>query len=132
VTRPILGHTLLLVEDIDHALPFWTEGLGFRLKSQEAGYVELLDQQERVFGMVTPKTMSHFLGHRPKLEKPTLGVWQTSCFLSIEIADITSALNRLEVHNVVTLTPPALMPWGATVAFLQDPHSGFCFELCQK
>jgi|GEM_PF-6944110 len=132
MNQPTLGHTLLIVENMDTALPFWIEGVGFTIKSQEAGYVELLDKQSRIFGLVTPECMEHFLGVRPQIAKPALGVWQNSCFLSIETFDLNETLTLLKHHDVIVLKEACLMPWGTTVAFLQDPSSGFCFELCQK
>jgi hypothetical protein len=53
-------------------------------------------------------------------------------FFSVEVDDLAKVLERLKPFEVHRLKAPSVMPWGATVAFVQEPQSGLCFELMQK
>ena len=129
-----IGHQILIVPNVEEALPFWTDGLGFAVsKMPQNGYVELQSSTGQVFALVEPHIMQGILPDTSfQLTTNRLDTWQTPFFWSLEVPDLDLTLERLKPHGVRLLQAPQVMPWGARVAFVQEPLSGLCFEIMQK
>ncbi len=129
-----IGYTILVVNSVEASLPFWTEGLGFRLEKQSAveGYQTLVSSGGRCLALVEPAVLEAHTGVAVCLPLVEQGQWQNPLFLSLEVEDLTSTLERLRSFHIQLLKAPSVMPWGATVAFIQELYSGLCLELMQK
>ena len=104
-----IGYTILVVDSVEASLAFWVEGLGFRLETLSAvkGYQTLRSSSGQTFALVEASVLESYL-------------------------DLKSTLDQLNPFQIHILKAPSLMPWGATVAFVQDSLSGLCFELMEK
>ncbi len=129
-----LGYTILVVDSVEASLPFWTEGLGFRLEKQSAveGYQTLVSSGGRCLALVEPAVLEAHTGVPVFLPIVQQGQWKNPLFLSLEVEDLTSTLDQLKPFQIQLLKAPSVMPWGAMVAFIQELHSGLCLELMQK
>jgi catechol 2,3-dioxygenase-like lactoylglutathione lyase family enzyme len=129
-----LGYTILVVDSVEASLSFWTEGLGFRLEKQSAvkGYQTLVSSGGRCLALVEPAVLEAHTGVPVCLPLVQQGQWKSPLFLSLEVEDLTSTLERLRSFQIHLLKAPRPMPWGAMVAFVQELHSGLCLELMQK
>ncbi|MCE2931097.1 MAG: VOC family protein [Vampirovibrionales bacterium] len=128
-----IGYTILVVESVQESLPFWTKGLGFVLEkpSDVAGYQTLVSSTGQTFALVEASVLEAHTGVAVALPSKEIGQWQNPLFFSVEVDDLDSVLERLKPFEVHLLKAPSLMPWGATVVFVQDSQSGLCFELSQ-
>jgi len=129
-----IGYTILVVDSVQESLAFWTEGLGFRLETLSAvkGYQTLVSSSGQTFALVEASVLESYVDLPVSLPVVEQGKWQNPMFLSLEVDDLKSTLDRLKPFQIEILKAPSLMPWEATVAFVQDLQSGLCFELMQK
>ncbi len=129
-----LGYTILVVDSVEASLPFWREGLGFRLEKQSAveGYQTLVSSGGRCLALVEPAVLEAHTGIAMSLPPATEGQWHNRFLVSVEVDDLKMTLDRLDAFGAIRLTDLQVMPWGACVAFIQELHSGLCFELTQK
>jgi catechol 2,3-dioxygenase-like lactoylglutathione lyase family enzyme len=129
-----IGYTILVVDSVQESLAFWTEGLGFRLETLSAvkGYQTLVSSSGQTFALVEASVLESYVDLPVSLPVVEQGKWKNPLFLSLEVDDLKSTLDRLKPFQIHILKAPSLMPWEATVAFVQDLQSGLCFELMQK
>ena len=129
-----IGYTILVVDSVQASLPFWTGGFGFTLEkpSDVAGYQTLVSSTGQTFALVEATVLEAHTGVAVALPVKRAGQWQNPLFFSVEVDELDSVLERLKPFQVHLLKAPSVMPWGATVAFVQEPQSGLCFELMQK
>jgi len=129
-----IGYTILVVDSVQESLAFWTEGLGFRLETLSAvkGYQTLVSSSGQTFALVEASVLESYIDLHVSLPLVEQGKWKNPLFFSLEVDDLKSTLDRLKPFQIEILKAPSLMPWGATVAFVQDLQSGLCFELMQK
>lgn len=129
-----IGYTILVVDSVQESLAFWTEGLGFRLETLSAvkGYQTLVSSSGQTFALVEASVLESYIDLHVSLPLVEQGKWKNPLFLSLEVDDLKSTLDRLKPFQIEILKAPSLMPWEATVAFVQDLQSGLCFELMQK
>ncbi len=129
-----IGYTILVVDSVEASLAFWVEGLGFRLETLSAvkGYQTLRSSSGQTFALVEASVLESYLDLPISLPLVEQGKWQNPLFLSLEVDDLKSTLDRLRPFQIHILKAPSLTPWGATVAFVQDSLSGLCFELMEK
>jgi catechol 2,3-dioxygenase-like lactoylglutathione lyase family enzyme len=129
-----IGYTILVVDSVQESLAFWTEGLGFRLETLSAvkGYQTLVSSSGQTFALVEASVLESYLDLPISLPLVEQGKWQNPLFLSLEVDDLKSTLDQLNPFQIQLLKAPSVMPWGATVAFIQELQSGLCFELMQK
>ncbi len=129
-----IGYTILVVDSVQESLAFWTEGLGFRLETLSAvkGYQTLRSSSGQTFALVEASVLESYLDLPISLPLVEQGKWQNPLFLSLEVDDLKSTLDQLNPFQIQLLKAPSVMPWGATVAFIQELQSGLCFELMKK
>jgi catechol 2,3-dioxygenase-like lactoylglutathione lyase family enzyme len=129
-----IGYTILVVDSVQESLPFWTDGLGFKIDkpSDLAGYQTLVSSTGQTFALVEATVLEAHTGVAVTLPFVEVGNWSNGLFFSVEVDDLAKVLERLKPFEVHRLKAPSVMPWGATVAFVQEPQSGLCFELMQK
>ena len=129
-----IGYTILVVESVTESLPFWTEGLGFTIEkpSDVSGYQTLVSSTGQTFALVEATVLEAHTGVAVTLPFVEVGNWSNGLFFSVEVDDLDKVLERLKPFQVHLLKAPSVMPWGSTVAFIQELHSGLCLELMQK
>ena len=129
-----IGHQILIVPSVEEALPFWTDGLGFVVSKRfQNSYVELQSSTGQVLALVEAKLMQAILPETSfQMPSHTPKSWQNPLFFSLEVPDLGLTLERIKSYQVQILQAPQAMPWGTTVAFVQEPFSGLCFEIMQN
>ena len=120
-----LDYVILIVEDLDRALHFYTDVLGLRLGHRSGDYAQL-DTGTTRLGFYTRRAMEKTLGF--SLQPPT----QTAPGFEIgfKVPDVDAAFAELVAHGATPATPPTTRPWGQRTAYVRDPD-GHLIELAQ-
>lgn len=120
-----LGYTILYVPDVREALAFYGKAFGLATRFvHDSG-----DWGELETGSTSLAFCSHGLLAQmgktvalPDAHKP--------CFeVALVTADVAAAYAQALKHGAQSLQAPQEMPWGQTVAYMQDLN-GFWVELC--
>jgi catechol 2,3-dioxygenase-like lactoylglutathione lyase family enzyme len=118
-------YTVLIVEDLDQALRFYTEVLGLRLGHRSGDYAQL-DTGATRLGLYTREAMAKTLGkplQRPAQDAPGFEI-------GFKVADVDAAFSELVKCGASPAIPPTTRPWGQRTAYVRDPD-GHLIELAQ-
>jgi len=123
-----LGYTLVYVPDVAASLDFFERAFGLtrRFLHESGGYGEL----------ETGATALGFARHdvaRANVRHDYVAADTSAAPLGMEIAlvtdDVAGAYTRALAAGAAALTPPAIKPWGQTVAYVRCPD-GTLVGLC--
>ncbi len=126
--RMKLGYTILYVKDVPRSVAFYEDAFGLtRRFVHEAGMYAEMDTGST--------TLSFAANGLAKSNLP--GGFEENCLskrpAGFEIAfvsdDVPAAYQRALTAGAVAVSPPALKPWGQTVAFVRD-KDGIVVEIC--
>ena len=118
-------YVILIVDDLDRALQFYTEVLGLRLGHRSGNYAQL-DTGTTRLGFYTREAMAKMLGL--SLQPPAQN---TPGFeIGFKVPDVDAAFAELVAHGATAVTSPATRPWGQRTAYVRDPD-GHLIELAQ-
>ena len=118
-------YMILIVEDLDRALRFYTEVLGLRLGHRSGNYAQL-DTGATRLALYTRSAMAKTLGMSlgaPAANAPGFEV-------GFKVADVDAAFNELVAHGALPVVPPTDRFWGQRTAYVRDPD-GHLVELAQ-
>lgn len=118
-------YIILIVEDLDRTLPFYTEVLGLRLGHRSGDYAQL-DTGTTRLGFYTRKAMANTLGiplRSPAEDTPGFEI-------GFKVDDVDVAYATLVDRGAIPATPPTTRPWGQRTAYVRDPD-GHLIELAQ-
>lgn len=118
-------YVILIVEDLDRTLPFYTEVLGLRLGHRLGDYAQL-DTGTTRLGFYTRKAMASTLGI--PLRPPAEDV--PGFEIGFKVDDVDAAYSTLLERGAMPATPPTTRPWGQRTAYIRDPD-GHLIELAQ-
>ena len=118
-------YVILVVDDLDRALAFYTGVLELRLGHRAGAYAQLATGATRV-GLYERAAMGELLG-RP-LAPPDPG--RPAFELGFLVRDCDAAYARLVARGAVPAVAPTDRPWGQRTAYLRDPD-GHLVELAQ-
>jgi Lactoylglutathione lyase and related lyases len=118
-------YVILIVEDLDRALRFYTEVLGLRLGHRSGDYAQL-DTGATRLGFYTRNAMAKTLGLT--LQPPTQHA--PGFEIGFKLPDVDAAFAELVAGGASPVTPPADRPWGQRTAYIRDPD-GHLIELAQ-
>ncbi len=118
-------YVILIVEDMDRTLRFYTEILGLRLGHRSGDYAQL-DTGATRLGFYTREAMAKTLGL--SLKPPTQDA--PGFEIGFKVADVDTAFQELVAHGALPAAPPTTRPWGQRTAYIRDPD-GHLIELAQ-
>ena len=121
----VADYVILIVEDLDRALQFYTDVLGLRLGHRSGDYAQL-DTGATRLGLYTRKAMAKTLGMSlkpPAHDAPGFEI-------GFKVPDVGEAFSELVGHGASAVMPPTDRPWGQRTAYVRDPD-GHLIELAQ-
>jgi lactoylglutathione lyase len=118
-------YVVLIVEELDRALRFYTEVFGLRLGHRSGEYAQF-DTGSTRLALYTRRAMSEILGislgaptaHAPGFE------------IGFKVADVDTAFSDLVARGAVSALPPTDRAWGQRTGYVRDPD-GHLIELAQ-
>jgi lactoylglutathione lyase len=118
-------YVILIVDDLDRALEFYTGVLGLRLGQRSGDYAQLETGATRL-GLYTRNAMAKTLGISLQPPAPNAPGFE----IGFKVPDVDTAFAELVASGVSPVTPPATRPWGQRIAYVRDPD-GHLIELAQ-
>jgi catechol 2,3-dioxygenase-like lactoylglutathione lyase family enzyme len=118
-------YVILIVEDLERSLQFYTQVLGLPLGHRAGEYAQL-DTGATRLSLYTRRAMSQTLGMdltEPPFNAPGFEI-------GFKVPDVDAAYAALIERGVVSQTPPTDRPWGQRTAYVRDPD-GHLVELAQ-
>lgn len=123
-----LGYTILYVKDVSRSVAFYEDAFGLdRRFVHEAGMYAEMDTGSTTlsfaaYGLAKSNLPCGF--QENGLSKPPAGFE-----IGFITDDVQAAYDRAVAAGATPVCPPALKPWGQTVAFVRD-KDGIVVELC--
>ncbi len=121
----VADYVILIVEDLDRALRFYTDVLGLRLGHRSGDYAQL-DTGATRLGLYTRYAMAKTLGMSlkpPAHDAPGFEI-------GFKVPDVGEAFAELVGRGASAVMPPTDRPWGQRTAYVRDPD-GHLIELAQ-
>ena len=118
-------YVILIVEDVDRAVDFYTCVLGLRLGHRSGEYAQLDTGVTRI-GFYTRQAMSKALGF--EIAAPPAGA--TGFELGFKVDDVDAAYAEVLAGGAAAVTPPTPRAWGQRTAYVRDPD-GHLIEFAQ-
>lgn len=117
--NPRIDLITILTDDVPAMLRFYRDVIGFHVKTDLGGYVELESEGVR-FSICTRATMEEATGYADFKEKVAGQSFELAFPVdSPEAVDTTYA--EIVALGAVPIHSPADMPWGQRTAFFADP-----------
>ena len=120
-----IDYVILIVQDLDRALRFYTEVLGLPLGHLSGDYAQLATGQTRL-GLYTRDAMSKALGTELQAPKPDAPGFE----IGFKVSDVDAAFAEFLGRGAAPVTPPTTRFWGQRTAYIRDPD-GHLIELAQ-
>lgn len=114
-----LDYTILTVTDIDRAISFYVDVLGFKLAHHSGPYAQF-DTGPTRFALYQRDAMARTLG----IDDPP--AFEVGC----KVADVDAAFAELVAQGATAAVAPTDRPWGQRTAYVRDPD-GHYVELAQ-
>ena len=118
-------YVILMVEDVDRAVDFYTRVLGLRLGHRSGEYAQLDTGVTRI-GFYTRAAMSEALGF--EIVAPPAG--SAGFELGFKVDDVDAAYAEVLTGGAAAVTPPTTRAWGQRTAYVRDPD-GHLIEFAQ-
>jgi len=118
-------YIVIIVEDLDRSLVFYTEILGLQLKHRAEAFAQLETGATRL-ALFTREAMSTTLGmdlNAPDENAPGFE-------LGFKVDDVDEAFRELREKGAAEVIAPTDRPWGQRTAYVRDPD-GHLIELAQ-
>lgn len=124
MTSPRLGYVILWCEDIEGAIRFYTDTLGFAQKARHGDYVEL-ETGPTTLALVARS----FVRDQLHLELPPGGHEASEIGIVVDRSEVTAAFARAVSAGGTAVQQPHEQPWGQVVSYVRDPD-GHLIEIC--
>jgi catechol 2,3-dioxygenase-like lactoylglutathione lyase family enzyme len=118
-------YVILIVEDLDRALQFYTGVLGLKLGHRSGDYAQL-DTGITRLALYTRSAMAKTLGMA--LEAPSSNA--PGFEIGFKVDDVDAAESELVSRGASPAVPPTDRFWGQRTAYVRDPD-GHLIELAQ-
>jgi lactoylglutathione lyase len=118
-------YIILIVEDLDRALHFYTGVLGLRLGHRSGDYAQL-DTGTTRLAFYTRSAMAKSLSLA--LDAPASNA--PGFEIGFKVADVDAAFSELVARGAPAVVPPTDRFWGQRTAYVRDPD-GHLVELAQ-
>lgn len=119
-------YMILIVEDLDRSLLFYTEVLGLRLGHRSGDYAQL-DTGVTHLGFYTREAMAKTLGMPLEAPAPHTPGFE----IGFKVDNVDAAFTELVKRGAAPVTPPTTRSWGQRTAYIRDPD-GHLIELAQQ
>ena len=119
------NYVILIVEDLDRSLDFYTKVLGLKLGHRSGEYAQLDTGVTRI-GFYTRPAMAAVVGFA--IEPPAEAA--PGFELGFKVVDVDAAYAEMLAGGATPVTPPTIRPWGQRTAYVRDPD-GYLIELAQ-
>jgi lactoylglutathione lyase len=119
-------YVILIVDDLDRALRFYTEVLGLKLGHRSGDYAQL-DTGATRLALYTRSAMATTLGISLEAPRPAAPGFE----IGFKVADVDAAVSELIARGVSPVVPPTDRFWGQRTAYVRDPD-GHLIELAQQ
>jgi catechol 2,3-dioxygenase-like lactoylglutathione lyase family enzyme len=121
----VADYVVIIVEDLDRALAFYTRVLGLALGHRSGPFAQLATGATRIC-LYRRDAMQATLGYRIGPARDDSPGFE----LGFKVADVDAAYAELVEQGAVSATPPADRHWGQRTAYIKDPD-GHLIELAQ-
>lgn len=118
-------YVILIVQDLDRSLVFYTEVLGLRLGHRSGDYAQL-DTGVTRLALYTRSAMAKTLGM--SLERPSSNA--PGFEIGFKVNDVDAAVGELVARGASPVVSPTDRFWGQRTAYVRDPD-GHLIELAQ-
>jgi catechol 2,3-dioxygenase-like lactoylglutathione lyase family enzyme len=118
-------YVILIVEDLDRALRFYTEVLGLKLGHRSGEYAQL-DTGATRLALYTRAAMGKTLGL--SLEPPAANA--PGFEVGFKVADVDAAFSELVARGALAVVPPTTRFWRQRTAYIRD-LDGHLIELAE-
>jgi catechol 2,3-dioxygenase-like lactoylglutathione lyase family enzyme len=118
-------YVVLIVEELDRSLRFYTEVLGLRLGHRSGEYAQF-DTGGTRLALYTRHAMTNILGvalDAPSADAPAFEI-------GFKVANVDAAFSDLVARGAVPAVPPTDRVWGQRTGYVRDPD-GHLIELAQ-
>ena len=119
-------YVILIVEDLDRSLDFYTDVLGLKLGHRSGDYAQF-DSGPTRLGLFARHAMALTLG----TELTPAPVTAPGFEIGFKVDDVDEAYAELIEQGAEPLTPPTTRAWGQRTAYVRDPD-GHLIELAQS
>ena len=116
-----LDYTILVVDDLDVALAFYTDALGLALGHRSGPYAQF-DTGSCRLALYERDAMAETLGV-PTADVPAFEI-------GFKVDDVDAAFNELIGRGASPFMAPTDRPWGQRTAYVRDPD-GHLVELAE-
>jgi lactoylglutathione lyase len=118
-------YVILIVEDLDRALEFYTRVMGLNLGHRSGDYAQL-DTGVMRLALYTRSAMAKTLGMA--LERPSSNA--PGFEIGFKVDDVDAAVSDLRARGAAVVVPPTDRFWRQRTAYVRDPD-GHLIELAQ-
>jgi lactoylglutathione lyase len=118
-------YVVLIVEELERALRFYTEVLGLRLGHRSGEYAQF-DTGNTRLALYTRRAMTEILGI--SLDAPTAHA--PGFEIGFKVADVDTAFSDFVARGALPAVPPTDRAWGQRTGYVRDPD-GHLIELAQ-
>ncbi len=118
-------YIILIVDDLDRALDFYTQVLELKLGHRSGDYAQLDTGTTRI-GFYTRPAMAAVVGFALEPARQTAPGFE----LGFKVVDVDAAYAEIVAGGATPVTPPTTRPWGQRTAYVRDPD-GYLIELAQ-
>ena len=118
-------YVILIVDDLERALWFYTEVVGLKLGHRSGDYAQL-DTGATRLALYTRSAMATTLGLSLQAPRPEAPGFE----IGFKVADVDLTVNELIARGAVQVVPPTDRFWGQRTAYVRDPD-GHLIELAQ-
>lgn len=121
----IPDYIVLIVEDLERSLTFYTQVLGIPLKHRAEAFAQLETGETRL-ALFTREAMSETLG----MDLQTPAENAPGFELGFKVENVDEAFRELCDNGAPVVIAPTDRPWGQRTAYVRDPD-GHLIELAQ-
>lgn len=118
-------YIVLIVDDLDRSLTFYTDVLGIKLKHRAEAFAQLETGATRL-ALFTRDAMSVTLGMPLKAPANDAPGFE----LGFKVDNVDAAFRELRESGAAEVIAPTDRPWGQRTAYVRDPD-GHLIELAQ-
>ncbi|HXV81049.1 MAG TPA: VOC family protein [Candidatus Binatia bacterium] len=111
-------YIILIVENLDRALRFYTEVLGLRLGHRSGDYAQF-DTGATRLALYARSAMAKTLG--VSLASPAANA--PGFEIGFKVADVDAVFRELVARGALPVVPPTDRFWGQRTAYVRDPDS---------
>ncbi len=118
-------YVILIVDDLDRTLDFYTKVLGLKPGHRSGDYAQLDTGATRI-GFYTRPAMAAVVGFALEPAHQTAPGFE----LGFKVANVDAAYAEILAGGATPVTAPTTRPWGQRTAYVRDPD-GHLIELAQ-